>query len=138
MLKLEVGKTYAHATGDMRFAITQQWSTHLFEGHAVGPNGNKLNGVTYMFNNAGEAIGWRGNKHNASLNWRLKDDNPDYEYRLIYNGAVDTSWSRLTKLSPRYSFDTSKYLIRERNKHETTRLIEGTELKALQEKAPAR
>ena len=137
-MKLEVGKTYRHSMAEntTKFVIEHQWSDHLFEGRALNTSGQPI-GNSYMFNATGEALGWRGNRHGASLGWRIVEQS-EYEYRLIYEGLVDNKWTRLTATSPRYNYGSSKYLVRERGNHASTRLVDSTELKALQSKAPIR
>jgi hypothetical protein len=137
-MKIEVGKTYVKHGGTNRFKIEVRWSAHLFEGRMINPNtGSPIAGTAYMFNAAGEALGWRGNSVGASLGWSLKDPTPAYEYRLLYEGLVDTKWTPLRKSTPQYVCTSSKFLVREVGNHESTRLIGVEEFKELQKKSPA-
>lgn len=134
-MKLELGKTYRHSdpASKSRFRIEAQWSSNLFEGRCIGPNGNS-SGYSYMFNIAGEALGWRGNQHKATLGWRLCETVEEYEYILIYEGHLDNRWTTLSKTSPRVFYSGSKYLVRKKDNHASTEVYTVDELRALQAK----
>jgi hypothetical protein len=48
---------------------------------------------------------------------------------------VDTVWSRLTPVNPRYTYASSKFILREVNNHSSTRLTDAEEIKRLQASA---
>jgi hypothetical protein len=138
-MKLEIGKIYQHSATSIatKFKIEAQWSSQLFEGRALNSFGHPF-GNAYLFNAAGEALGWRGNTQNATLGWRLRDTKDSYEFRMIYDGLVDNSWRTLTKSDPRYVYPGAKFLVRKRGDHGTTDLIDSDGIRALQTDAPGR
>lgn len=135
-MQLVKGEIYRQNNGVNRFCIEHRWSSNLFSGRRVGAS-NVPTGHEYLFNSVGEALGWKGNDYGtASLGWRLQPDVPQYEYRLVYEGLVDTQWTRLTKATPRYVYSSSQFLIRETGNNASVRLIGLDEFKKLQAASP--
>jgi hypothetical protein len=139
-IKIQVGKTYRNnmssGAGATRYRIEKQWAPSYFTGRAVDSTGRAI-GPVYLFTSFGVPFGFEDNTLTSTFNWTLIEDKVAHEYRMIYEGTVDSGWTRVGPSLPRYVYASAQYMVREvgDNTNKTLNLLNHSEFKALQAKS---